>query len=200
MDADTLPTRRELAELALRAAMIPGAAAFFSAWVRAAQNHNHLDTNTAPPQPALLANYQPQFFSPEDFQALQSFTEILIPTDESPGAREAYCAHYIDFVLQSSGEMPQTQAAWRAAMTSIRETGFYSADAHRRLQLINEMARPETDRTKTHPAFPAYRLIKQQNAFAFYTSRAGLIETLDYKGNSYNVAFPACTHPEHHTV
>ena len=46
----------------------------------------------------------------------------------------------------------------------------------------------------------AYRLIKQQNAFAFYTSRAGMIEALEYKGNSYNVVFPACTHPEHRQV
>jgi hypothetical protein len=43
-------------------------------------------------------------------------------------------------------------------------------------------------------------MIKQQNTFAFYTSRAGMIETLDYKGNSYNEVFPACDHPEHHVL
>ena len=51
-----------------------------------------------------------------------------------------------------------------------------------------------------HPAFAAYVLIKRQTAFAFYTSRAGIIESLDYRGNSFNAAFPACEHPEHHRL
>jgi hypothetical protein len=62
------------------------------------------------------------------------------------------------------------------------------------------MSRPERERAATHPAYRAYRLIKQQNTFAFYTSRAGLIETLDYRGNSFNNGFPACTHPAHHSL
>jgi hypothetical protein len=62
------------------------------------------------------------------------------------------------------------------------------------------MSLPERDRTAKHPAYSAYRLIKQQNTFAFYTSRAGSIEALEYRGNSYNPEFPACTHPEHRTV
>ena len=60
------------------------------------------------------------------------------------------------------------------------------------------MSRPERDRAATHPAYPAYRLIKQQNTFAFYTSRAGMIETLDYRGNSYNAcSSPPVIIPEH---
>ena len=62
------------------------------------------------------------------------------------------------------------------------------------------MSRPERVKGASHPAYFAYRLIKQQNTFAFYTSRAGIIEALDYRGNSFNVAFPACDHPEHHVV
>ncbi len=62
------------------------------------------------------------------------------------------------------------------------------------------IAAPERDRDAKHPAFAAYRLIKQQNTFAFYTSRAGMIEALDYRGNSYNTSFPACTHPEHQRI
>ena len=62
------------------------------------------------------------------------------------------------------------------------------------------MSRPERERGASHPGYVAYRLIKQQNTFAFYTSRAGLIEALDYRGNSYNLEFPACTHPEHQKV
>ncbi len=200
METEGLLTRREMAELALRAAALPGAALFFSSWMKATQGHDHQGRATAPPDPKLLRDYAPKFFSREDFDALQAFTEILIPADDTPGARDAYCAHFIDFVLQASGEMPQTQSAWRKAMQAVKETGFYTAEPRLRVELVTAMSRPEIDREAHHPAFFAYRLIKQQTAFAFYTSRAGMIETLDYKGNSYNAVFPACNHPEHQTV
>jgi hypothetical protein len=179
-------TRRDLLESAARAAALPGAAEFFSVWTQAAESHH---SSSAPPEPPLLRNYQPKFFAPDDFAALQSFTEILIPTDDTPGAREAHCAHFIDFVLQSSPA--ETQRQWRDAMSALRDAGFHSADAGGRAAIVEKCSQPE------HPVF---RLIKQQTAFAFYTSRAGMIETLDYKGNSFNATFPGCTHPEHHQV
>jgi hypothetical protein len=191
---EALLTRREMVELALCAVAAPGGQRFFAEWLKP----KTMVMSQAPPQPDLLRNYQPHFFSAEDFQVLQAFTEILIPTDETPGARDAHCAHFIDFVLNASGET--VQSSWRKAIAAVKETGFHAADAGRRVELITAMARPELDREARHPAYFAYRLIKQQNAFAFYTSRAGMIETLDYKGNSYNLVFPACNHPEHQTV
>ena len=194
-------TRRDFFELAVRATALPGATAFFSAWLEAAQAHQHAGGSTAPPEPPLLRDYKPRFFPPDDFEALQSFTEILIPTDDTPGAREARCAHYIDFVLQASAEYaPQMQKQWREAMSALKASGFHVADANGRAALVEAMSRPERERSATHPAFAAYRLIKQQNTFAFYTSRAGMIENLNYLGNSYNATFPACNHPEHHRL
>ncbi len=185
-----LLSRRDLLESAARAAALPGATEFFATWLKAAEDHHPASPDrSAPPEPPLLVNYQPKFFPPEDFEALQSFTEILIPTDDTPGAREAHCAHFIDFVLQASP--PETQKQWRDAMSALRQAGFHTAGAKGRAAIVATMSKPE------HPAF---RLIKQQNAFAFYTSRAGMIEALDYKGNSYNATFPACTHPEHHQI
>jgi hypothetical protein len=198
-----LLSRRELLDLAVRASALPGAAEFFSAWLGAASARQQTAAATnalAPPEPPLLRDYQPAFFVAEDFAALQAFTEILIPTDDTPGAREAHCAHYIDFVLQAAtGVLPDLQRRWRDALSALREAGFHAADAPGRAAIVEAMSRPERDRGVTHPAYRAYRLIKQQNTFAFYTSRAGMIETLDYRGNSFNVSFPACTHPEHHT-
>ncbi len=194
-------TRRDLLALAVRAAALPGAAEFFAAWLKAADGRRHAAASKAPPEPPLLRDYKPKFFGPEDFAALQSFTEILIPTDDTPGAREAHCAHYMDFVLQAAGGFePAIEKQWREAMAALKEAGFHSADAGGRALLVEQMSRPERDSSATHPAYFAYRLIKQQNTFAFYTSRAGLIEALDYKGNSYNETFPACDHPEHHVL
>ena len=148
-----------------------------------------------------MRDYQPQFFSPEDFEALQSFTEILIPTDETPGAREAYCAHYMDFVLQAySGFEPETQQRWRKALAALKTAGFHAGSREQRELLVAEMSKPERDNSVRHPAYFAYRLIKRENVFAFYTARAGIIGALDYKGDSFNAVFPACTHAEHQVV
>jgi len=194
-----LLSRRELLDLALRAAAAPGAAAFFAPWLRAetAQEGRGL---SAPPEPPLLRDYRPAFFDRGDFDALGALTEILIPTDETPGAREARCAHYIDFVLKASVEAaPDVVRQWRDALGALRAAGFHEADAAGRAALVEAMSRPERDPAAAHPAFGAYRLVKQMTAFAFYTSRAGTIEALDYRGNSYYAEFPACDHPEHRT-
>jgi hypothetical protein len=195
------PSRRDLLDLAIRATALPTAGEFFSTWLQAADDHKHAAGSTAPPEPPLLRNYQPKFFAPEEFAVLQSFTEILIPTDDTPGAREAHCAHYIDYLLNAAGEFaPELQKQWHAAMASLKEAGFHSANAKGRAALVEAMSKPERSLSATHPAFFAYRLIKQQNTFAFYTSRAGMIEALDYKGNSYNTTFPACNHPQHKVI
>jgi hypothetical protein len=193
---DSLMSRRELVESAVRASLASGGMAFFAAWL-SAQGHQH------EPEPELLTRYAPQFFSPADFEALQAFTEILIPTDGTPGAHESHCGHYIDFVLHASGELPKVQDNWRNAMQALTEAGFHQASATRRFEMVSQMAQYELSPPAADSlprTYFAYKLIKQQTAFAFYTSRQGMIDTLDYKGNSYNLAFPACEHPEHKVV
>lgn len=194
-----LITRRTLLDCAVRLAAAPAGLSLLSEWARAAQAHVH--TTTAPAEPSFFADYRPQFFSPADFQALQNFTELLIPTDDTPGAREAHCCQFIDFVLHSSTSYaPEVQRQWHDAMRALEKAGFHAADPTARATLLQEIARPEVDSTAHHPAYQAYRLIKRENTFAFYTARAGMIDALDYRGNTYNIVFPACTHPEHHEV
>jgi hypothetical protein len=192
-------SRRRLLALTASALALPGARDFFGAWLEAAPQQHA--AHWQPPEPPLLRDYQPKFFAAADFAALQAYTEILIPTDETPGAREARCAHFIDFLLHASeGPAPDVAARWRAAMRTLRGAGFHAADAAGRMALVEAMSKPERERGAVHPAYSVYRLIKQQNTFAFYTSRAGMIEALDYRGNSFNAAFPACDHPEHQVL
>jgi gluconate 2-dehydrogenase gamma chain len=192
-------TRRDLLRLTACALASTGAAEFFGTWLEAARPEHA--QGGAPPEPPLLRDYKPKFFDAGDFAALQAFTEILIPTDDTPGAREAHCAHFIDFVLSASLDAaPDTVRQWRAAIRALKDSGFHAAPPQDRDAIVAAMAKPERERGATHPGYFAYRLIKQQNTFAFYTSRAGLIEALDYKGNTYNATFPACDHPEHRVV
>ena len=165
---------------------LPASAAFLDGWTAV---------------PARETAYKPAFFDAADFEALESLTDILIPADETPGAKDARCAQFIDFVLDAStGYAPETQARWRTAMSMLKKAGFQGANQQAREALVLAMSEPERDHDRWHPAFAAFELVKRETTFAFYTSKPGAIGALDYRGNSYNAFFPACTHPEHHVV
>jgi Gluconate 2-dehydrogenase subunit 3 len=40
-------------------------------------------------------------------------------------------------------------------------------------------------------------LLKQMTVNGYYTSATGIHKEMEYVGNTYLVAFPECTHPEH---
>ena len=62
-------------------------------------------------QPA--AAYTPQFFNADEFRTVEILAAMIIPTDDSPGAKEAQVANYIDFVVFSAGELrPSLQKEW----------------------------------------------------------------------------------------
>ena len=199
-------TRRDAGWLIIRAAAVAGGPEFFSAWTQAAGQHSptehaHHANSTAPPEPDRWTAYQPAFFSPEEFQTLDAFTAILIPTDDSPGAREAHVCPFIDFVVNAAREYaPEMQDQWRNAMSWLRAQNFAQLAPDQQLAFMKQISRPERDSSEHHAGFSTYRLIKEMTVHGFYTSRVGLVDVLEYKGIAYLTEFPACTHPEHHKV
>jgi hypothetical protein len=181
-------TRRDASWLIARAFAVAGGAQFFAKWLKAA----HPEHSAAPPDPHDWASYKPLFFSPKEFQALDIFTSILIPTDETPGAREAYVTPFIDFVVNAAAEYaPQMQTQWRTAVRALVERNFAGLAPTAQVALIQRMSSENNNN---------FQLIKEMAAHAFYSSRSGLIDVLEYKGLAYLTEFPACTHPEHHRV
>ncbi len=196
-------TRRDAAWLITRAASAVASKDLFGSWATAQSTPvlAHTAHSAPPPDPHNWANYSPKFFSAEEFGILDSFTAILIPSDGTPGAREAYVAAFTDFVIDAAAEYaPKTQRDWRKAMGWLSAQKFSAMTLEEQVALVEQMAAPERDSSKTHPGYAHYRLIKEMTIHAFYTSRAGMIGELDYKGLAYLTEFPACTHPEHRQV
>jgi Gluconate 2-dehydrogenase subunit 3 len=193
-----LLTRRDAAWAITRAAALAGGQQFLDDWLSAAPLHTHGGTSIAPPEPDKWSNYRPKFFSPEQFGTLDQFTAILIPTDETPGAREAHVAPFIDFVVNAASEYaPEMQAQWRRAMGALERANFAQLTNEQQVALITRMAEPELGKAEKGDGFEAYRLIKDMALHAFYTSRVGMVDVLEYKGNAYLTEFPGCNHPEH---
>ena len=160
--------------------------------------HEHAETQQAP-------RYKPQFFKPDGFRTVEVLTEMILPTDAEPGAKEARVAEYIDFVVFSAGEfVPTIQREWTQGLEwlaresqSLFGKSFAMASEAERVKLLTEMSLPERDPNAHHDGYPFFRLVKEMTVEGFYTSKVGLIDVLNYQGMNYMPDFPGCTHPEH---
>ena len=149
--------------------------------------------------------YVPQFFKPEQFATVKLLAEMILPTDDDPGAKEAKVGDYIDFVVFSAREFePSMQREWIEGLAfldreSQKQFGkpFRSSSESDRVKLLTEMSLPEIDSTAHHEGYSFFRLVKDMTVEGFYTSKVGLIDVLNYQGMNYMAEFPGCTHPEH---
>jgi len=149
--------------------------------------------------------YTPQFFEPAEFRIVEALTEMILPSDGAPGAKEARVADYIDWVVFSAAEFePALERQWRDGLAYLdRESErrfakrFGEAAEEDRIRLLEEMSAPESDPRQQHEGYAFFRLVKEMTVEGFYTSKIGLIDVLDYQGMTYQADFPGCTHPEH---
>src|SRR5215469_2090593 len=154
---------------------------------------------TAPTNDA--APYSPHFFKPDEFRTVEILTELIIPTDDSPGAKEAQVARYIDVVVSAAAEFkPALQAEWTEGIQLLDRLSqeqyrspFRGIPAAQQEALLMAMSLPERESGATHPSFGFYSLVKDMALEGFYTSRVGLIDVLGYKGLAILSEFPGCT-------
>jgi hypothetical protein len=214
MSEESISRRNTLKYLSLLAGSEAGRA-FLSEWLpggteqlSASEMHARMHTDTPGPPAELNQStaYTPQFFKPEEFRTVELLTEMIIPTDEKPGAREAQVANYIDFIVFSAAEFrPELQQQWIAGLQLLDSASrtkygesFNTLSSAQREALLTEMSSPEGNAQTNHPGYNFYRLVKEMTVEGFYSSRIGLMDVLEYKGLTYLSSFPGCTHPEHH--
>jgi gluconate 2-dehydrogenase subunit 3-like protein len=184
---------------------------FLESWLpaaHAATSHGMADMHHhAPPEePRPSTPYAPQFFKPDEYRTVEALTEIIIPTDDQPGAKEAEVARFIDFLVFSAAEFrPSMQKEWTAGLATLDRLSrgkfsrpFLNLSEDERVALLTEMSLPERDPKAQREGYEFYRLLKETTVEAFYSSRVGLIDVLGYQGLAYLAEFPGCTHPEHH--
>jgi gluconate 2-dehydrogenase subunit 3-like protein len=140
--------------------------------------------------PAKAQTKAHRFFTPDEFVMVDELSELIIPADEhSPGARAAKVAEYIDLRLaESFGDEPKLQ--WREGLKLVDQI---SAEAHgrpfmqtsqdQRVAVLTRMARNESNPEKPEEKF--FVELKSRVARAYYTSKIGIHDELEYKGNTY---------------
>jgi hypothetical protein len=138
--------------------------------------------------PALATDDTPKFFTKEEFAMVDELSELIIPTDNhSPGARAAQVAAYIDARLAESFENEPKQI-WRNGLKGINGfsqemngKSFLDSTPKQRLSLLSRIAKNEETPETPHEHF--FRELKSLTANAYYTSKIGIHQELEYKGN-----------------
>ena len=130
----------------------------------------------------------PKFFTPSEFALVDEMSDMIIPTDQqSAGARAAGVAIYTDARLAEAFEKDDGQH-WRTGIAAVealsREMhgkGFMASSAEQRLALLTRIAAAEQDPKTEAEKF--FRQIKGGTIRAYYTSKIGIHDDQQYKGN-----------------
>jgi gluconate 2-dehydrogenase gamma chain len=149
------------------------------------------------------AQYTPQFFSATEYRLVERLTELIIPSDATPGAKEAGVAEFIDFMVASD---PDAQYPFRMGLAwlnahSERQYGINFLDVGSERQ--NSLLEPLAYKEKAHPGEEDgrqfFQLIREYTVTGFYTSEIGFKE-LDNPALKFYSESPECPHrgdPEH---
>jgi gluconate 2-dehydrogenase subunit 3-like protein len=146
--------------------------------------------------PALAAG---RFFDAAEMALLDELVEMIIPQDEhSGGARAAKVAAYIDGRLgeydASIPDLREEQEKWKAGLAivdaaarEISGTSFLAAAGDQRMAILTRLAAGEEDPKTDGERF--FVELKRWTTFGYYTSRLGIHEEMEYKGNTLLVEF-----------
>lgn len=138
-------------------------------------------------------NWQPLFLKPEQHEALQAFSEAVVP-----GSTNARVSRFIDLLL--SVDASAQQQKFLASLSAFEEEAkqrfgstFQKLAASQCDSLLAAVSRaPESSAARM-----AFEDLKEWVAGAYYSSEAGMRE-LGWTPNRFFPSFPGCTHPDEH--
>lgn len=199
-------------------ASVAGSFPGFGKWMFAcAQSHVH-EPAAAIAQSA-ATSYKPLFFSPQDFRMIEQLTDMIIPSDDTPGAKEAGVAEFIDFMVANrvpvsprreirstadaiaSGHEAQNRflagLAWiNARSRSEFDHDFMDCSVEQQKSLLEELAYKAKFKPLTESGREFFQFLRTYTVVGYYTTKIGL-ESIGYPG--LRIAWPAmpsCPHPD----
>ena len=140
-----------------------------------------------------------RFFGASEMALLDEITEMIIPQDEhSGGARAAGVAAYIDGRLgeydPAIPDLREEREKWKAGLALVDATArevagtpFLAATPEQRVAALTRLAAGEEDPKTDGERF--FVELKRWTTFGYYTSRIGIHEEMEYKGNTLLAEF-----------
>lgn len=188
--------RREvlrILSIAASAATFPG----FHRWAFACGQTANLLPEIKP------AAYHPLFFSSREYAAIERLTEIIIPADDTPGARDAGVSEFIDLMASRDSELQDQLRGglkWLESHSKRRYgTSFMALKDEQQAALLEPLAYKAKHRSGEQRGRDFFEVLKEYTVMGFYTSEVGL-KQLDFPGFQLYAESPVCPHkddPEH---
>jgi gluconate 2-dehydrogenase gamma chain len=188
--------RREILRImgtAAAAATFPG----FSKWGFACGHVGNAALQIKP------AEYHPQFFTLLEYAMLERLTDIIIPSDKTPGAKEAGVAEFIDFMVAND---PEQQYPFRMGLAWLnahceRTVGkkFVELSSEQQVSILEPLGFKDKARPGEEDGRSFFALLREFTVSGFYTSEIGYKE-LDNPALKFYAESPECPHkddPEH---
>jgi hypothetical protein len=196
-------------------ASVAGTFPGFSKWAFACPQDHPQATGSQ----ATSAPYKPLFFSSEHYQMLDHIAEMIIPEDDTPGARQAGVAEFIDFMVanrvpvSTSRDIRSTADAIAAGDDAqnrfLAGLGWMNARCHAEFghdfmdctrdqqnSLLEELAYKAKFKAGTESGRAFFQMMRDYTVVGYYTTRIGL-ETLGYPGlQDVWMKLPGCPHPD----
>ena len=129
-----------------------------------------------------------RFFTPAQHALVEELSETIIPADShSGGAKAAKVADCIDQILRDTLDDPQ-KALWRDGLRLVdlmtrHYSGktFVDANSEERVAVLTVLS--DNDHMTELPEVRFFVALKRMTVDAYYTSKIGIHDELEYKGN-----------------
>ena len=132
-----------------------------------------------------------------EFEALEAFSERIIPRSDTPGAKDAGVALLIDKVIGDDPTLLPLYRGGLADLNALSRQGYgKSFVALTEAEQITVLTSLSLDPNSALGEF--FKLVKNMTIDAYYRTEAGLKTELGWHGNTYLASFPGCDHPDHH--
>jgi hypothetical protein len=153
--------------------------------------------SVAPPPHAHEEKAASRFFTPEQHALVEQLSETIIPADShSGGAKAAKVADFIDQTLRETRD-DSRRALWREALPlmdsmSQHYTGksFVNASPEERIAVLTVLS--DNVHMTELPEVRFFKELKRITVEGYYTSKIGIHDELQYKGNRILKEYVGC--------
>jgi hypothetical protein len=154
-------------------------------------------TPVAPPAKAAETKSTARFFTPAQHVLVEELSETIIPADShSGGGKAAKVADYIEQFLRETYE-DETRALWREGLRLVdlmsqhyNGKSFVAATPEQRIAVLTVLS--DHENMSDLPEVRFWIELKRTVVRGYYTSKIGIHDELEYKGNRILPEFVGC--------
>lgn len=157
------------------------------------QEHEHGHESGPHYTAPVIPPFEPKFFSVEEGLAVARLADLIIPATDTPGAVASGVPHYIDQVVSRN---PEHQKVFRDGIAWLNSHGtpFVAMAEAEQIALLTPLSAAADSGKLDGEGVAFFHAFKNMTADGYYTSYAGLVQELGYKGNQALAKFEGCVH------